>query len=83
MTSEDTSLAALLRMLSIKQSTGMSDAAFTKVAKDYCRTLPQPNTYPSSYAAAKQRMKAIELPHVKYDACLYGCTLYYGEFAQL
>lgn len=79
--SSKTTLGALLEVMSLKERKGMNDSTFTEVV-DLCkRTLPEPNTYPESYAAAKKALKDVGMGYEVFDACVNSCHLYYKEGA--
>src|SRR3954468_17358119 len=41
--------------------------------------LPKGNTCPTSIAEAKKVIFPLDLPHVKYHACINDCMIYRGE----
>jgi hypothetical protein len=74
-------LETIMKLMAVKEKHKTTNAAFD----DYCEvTKPlfpaEGNTYPESFADAKKAVRS-GMGYVKYDACVYGCCLYYKESA--
>ena len=77
---QDTRLQVTLDALEMKSGNKWTDVSFNKNMKFFHERLPEGNTLPTSIEEAKKVVCPLDLPHVKYHACINDCTIYRGEY---
>ena len=60
----------------------MTDACFDEHMEFWSDRLPEGNTLPTSIEEAKKVVCPLDLPHVRYHACINDCIIYRGEDAE-
>ena len=59
-----------------------TDASFDESMEFWHDRLPKGNTCPTSIEEAKKIVCPLDLPHVRYHACINDCIIYRGEDAE-
>jgi len=77
---QDTRLQVTLDALEMKSGNKWTDASFNKNMQFFHERLPEGNTLPTSIEEAKKVVCPLDLPHVKYHACINDCAIYRGEY---
>ena len=77
---QDTRLQVTLDALEMKSENKWTDASFNKNMQFFHERLPEGNTLPTSIEEAKKVVCPLDLPHVKYHACVNDCAIYRGEY---
>src|SRR4051812_45316831 len=77
---QDTRLQVTLDTLEMKAKNRWTDVSFTKNMKFMHDRLPEGNTLPTSIEDAKKVVCPLDLPHIKYHACINDCAIYRGEY---
>ena len=77
---EDTRLNVTLKGLEMKAEHKWTDVSFNANMEFWHDRLPQGNTLPRSIDEAKKIVCPLDLPHVKYHACINDCALYRDEY---
>ncbi|KAM0882622.1 hypothetical protein ACQ4PT_032182 [Festuca glaucescens] len=77
---EDTRLSVMLECLEMKAEHKWTDSSFNDNMKFWHARLPKDNTLPTSIDEAKKIVCPLDLPHVKYHACINDCALYRDEY---
>ena len=77
---EDTRLSVTLECLEMKAEHKWTDSSFSDNMKSWHARLPKDNTLPTSIDEAKKIVCPLDLPHVKYHACINDCALYRDEY---
>ena len=80
---QDTRLQVTLDALEMKAENRWTDVSFTKNLKFMHDRLPEGNTLPTSIEDAKKVMCPLDLPYVKYHACINDCAIYRGEYKDI
>ena len=80
---EDTRLQVTLDALEMKAQSKWTDMSFTRNLKFMHDRLPEGNTLPTSIDEAKKVVCPLDLPHVKYHACINDCVIYRGEYKDI
>jgi hypothetical protein len=78
---EDTRLNVTLKALEMKAEHKWTDASFNANMEFWHDRLPKGNKLPRSIEEAKKTVCPLDLPHVKYHACINDCALYRDEDA--
>ena len=77
-------LGALLVVLTICKIHGVSNACVDELMKALSsQILPQPNTLPASERQATRLLRTLGLGYNIIHACIRGCILYRGDYAEL
>jgi hypothetical protein len=79
---EDTHLSVMLKTLEMKVEHKWTDVSFNANMEFWHDRLPRGNTLPRSIKEAKKIVCPLDLPHVKYHACINDCALYQDEYAE-
>ncbi|KAK1669776.1 hypothetical protein QYE76_057935 [Lolium multiflorum] len=77
---EDTRLSVTLECLEMKAEHKWTDSSFSDNMKSWHARLPKDNTLPTSIDEAKKVVCPLDLPHVKYHACINDCALFRNEY---
>ncbi|KAK1652691.1 hypothetical protein QYE76_070496 [Lolium multiflorum] len=77
---EDTRLSVTLECLEMKAEHKWTDSSFNDNMKSWHARLPKDNTLPTSIDEAKKVVCPLDLPHVKYHACINDCALFRNEY---
>ncbi|KAK1694390.1 hypothetical protein QYE76_011087 [Lolium multiflorum] len=77
---EDTRLSVTLECLEMKAEHKWTDSSFSDNMKSWHARLPKDNTLPRSIDEAKKIICPLDLPHVKYHACINDCALFRDEY---
>ncbi|KAK1665764.1 hypothetical protein QYE76_053923 [Lolium multiflorum] len=77
---EDTRLSVTLECLEMKAEHKWTDNSFSDNMKSWHARLPKDNTLPTSIDEAKKVVCPLDLPHVKYHACINDCALFRNEY---
>ena len=77
---EDTRLSVTLKALEMKAEHKWTDSSFNDNMKFWHARLPKDNTLPTSIEEAKKIVFPLDLPHIKYHACINDCALYRDEY---
>ena len=72
----DSRLKVALSVLEMKSKYKWSDVSVTASLKFWHDLLPDENKCPSSLDEAKKIVCPLDLPHVKYHACINDCYIY-------
>ena len=67
----------------MKAQNRWTDVSFDKNMKFMHDILPEGNTLPSSIEEAKKVVCPLDLPHVKYHACINDCAIYRGDYKDM
>ncbi len=78
---EDTRLSVMLKALEMKAEHKWTDVSFNANMEYWHDRLPKGNTLPTSIEEAKKIVCPLDLPHIKYHACINDCALYRNEYA--
>ena len=78
---EDTRLSVTLKALEMKAEHKWTDVSFNANMEFWHDRLPNGNTLPTSIEEAKKIVCPLDLPHIKYHACINDCALYRNEYA--
>jgi len=76
---EDTRLSITLKALEMKARHKWTDVSFDDNIGFWRDRLPTGNTCPTTVEEAKKIVCPLDLPHVKYHACINDCIIYRGE----
>jgi hypothetical protein len=79
---EDTRLNVTLKALEMKEQHKWTDVSFNDNMEFWQYCLRKGNTLPRSIEEAKKIVSPLDLPHVKYHACINDCALYRDEYAK-
>ena len=79
---QDTRLKTTLAAMEMKVRHKMTDACFDEHMEFWSDRLPEGNTLPTSIEEAKKVVCPLDLPHVRYHACINDCIIYRGEDAE-
>ena len=77
--SKDTHLNVMLKTLQMKTKHGWTDASYDESMAFWHDRLPKGNKCPTSIEEAKKVVCPLDLPHVRYHACINDCIIYRGE----
>ena len=80
---QDTRLQVTLDALEMKSGNKWTDASFNQNMQFFHERLPEGNTLPTSIEDAKKVVCPLDLPHVKYHACINDCAIYRGEYKDI
>jgi len=78
---EETRLSFTLNVLQTKAKHKWSDRSLDEHFEDLQKAFPKGNVCPSSIEEAKKIICPLDLPHVKYHACINDCIIYRNEDA--
>ena len=79
---QDTRLKVTLEAMEMKARHKWTDASFDESMEFWHDRLPKGNTCPTSIEEAKKIVCPLDLPHVRYHACINDCIIYRGEDAE-
>jgi hypothetical protein len=79
----DTRLNVTLKALEMKVQHKWTDVSFDDNLEYWHEKLPEGNTLPRSPEEAKKVVCPLNLPHMKYDACINDCALYRDKYKEL
>src|SRR3954466_11037024 len=79
---EHTRLSVTLKALEMKAKHKWTDVSFNANMEFLHDRLPNGNTLPTSIEEAKKIVCPLDLPHVKYHACINDCIIYRNENAE-
>ncbi|XP_073105181.1 uncharacterized protein [Elaeis guineensis] len=74
-------LSFAVKLLHLKCSNNWSDTSMDKLLKVFKEVLPNGALVPNSFYEAKKLIQDLGLEHIKIDACLNDCVIYWGEHA--
>ncbi|XP_073101409.1 LOW QUALITY PROTEIN: uncharacterized protein [Elaeis guineensis] len=74
-------LSFAVKLLHLKCSNNWSDTSMDKLLKVFKEVLPNGALVPNSFYEAKKLIQDLRLEHIKIDACLNDCVIYWGENA--
>ncbi|XP_073109458.1 uncharacterized protein [Elaeis guineensis] len=74
-------LSFAVKLLHLKYSNNWSDTSMDKLLKVFKEVLPNGALVPNSFYEAKKLIQDLGLEHIKIDACLNDCVIYWGEHA--
>ncbi|XP_073108719.1 uncharacterized protein [Elaeis guineensis] len=74
-------LSFAVKLLHLKCSNNWSDTLMDKLLKVFKEVLPNGALVPNSFYEAKKLIQDLGLEHIKIDACLNDCVIYWGEHA--
>ena len=77
---QDTRLQVMLDALEMKSANKWTDASFNKNMQFMHDRLPAGSTLPVSIEDAKKVVCPLDLPYVKYHACINDSAIYRGEY---
>ena len=76
---EHTRLHVTLKLLNIKEKFKSTDASLNATLEYLHKVLPKGNLLPHSVDEAKKIVCPLDLPHVRYHACINDCIIYRNE----
>ncbi|KAK1644701.1 hypothetical protein QYE76_062506 [Lolium multiflorum] len=76
-------LSVTLECLEMKAEHKWTDSSFSDNMKSWHARLPKDNTLPTSIDEAKKVVFPLDLPHVKYHACINDCALFRNEYKDI
>ena len=79
---EVTRLSFMLQLLKTKAKNKWTDTSLDEHLKYLKDVLPEGNLCPSSVDEAKKIVCPLDLPHVRYHACINDCIIYQKEHAE-
>ena len=71
-----------LKTMQMKTKHGWTDASYDEMMAFWHDRLPKGNKCPTSIEEAKKVVCPLDLPHVRYHACINDCIIYRGEDAE-
>ncbi|XP_073117096.1 uncharacterized protein [Elaeis guineensis] len=74
-------LSFAVKLLHLKCSNNWSDTSMDKLLKVFKEVLPNGALVPNSFYEAKKLIQDLGLEHIKIDACLNDCVIYWREHA--
>nr|XP_017245321.1 PREDICTED: uncharacterized protein LOC108216972 [Daucus carota subsp. sativus] len=74
-----TKMKALVKLYNLKAKYQVSDGCFSELLLLVGSTLPEGNTFPSSFSEAKKSLCALGMEYEKIHVCPNDCLLYRGE----
>ncbi|XP_073098871.1 uncharacterized protein [Elaeis guineensis] len=74
-------LSFAVKLLHLKCSNNWSDTSMDKLLKVFKEVLPNGALVPNSFYEVKKLIQDLGLEHIKIDACLNDCVIYWGEHA--
>ncbi|XP_073109657.1 uncharacterized protein [Elaeis guineensis] len=74
-------LSFAVKLLHLKCSNNWSDTSMDKLLKVFKEVLLNGALVPNSFYEAKKLIQDLGLEHIKIDACLNDCVIYWGEHA--
>ncbi|XP_073112429.1 uncharacterized protein [Elaeis guineensis] len=74
-------LSFAVKLLHLKCSNNWSDTSMDKLLKVFKEVLPNGALVPNSFYEAKKLIQDLRLEHIKIDACLNDCVIYWREHA--
>ncbi|XP_073116140.1 uncharacterized protein [Elaeis guineensis] len=74
-------LSFAVKLLHLKCSNNWSDTSMDKLLKIFKEVLPNGALVPNSFYEAKKLIQDLGLEHIKIDACLNDCVIYWREHA--
>ena len=80
---QDTRLQVTLDALEMKSGNKWTDTSFNENMQFFHERLPKGNTLPTTIEEAKKVVCPLDLPHVKYHACINDCTIYRGKYEDI
>lgn len=80
---KQTKLSFVSQQLNIKSDYNLSEACFNRIMETARSSLPENNSVPKDYYAAKKMLKGLGLGYEKIDACNNNCMLFYKENSSL
>jgi hypothetical protein len=76
-------LSVTLKALEMKAESKWTDVSFNKNMRFWQKRLPKGNTCSTNIEEAKKIVCPLDLPYVKYHACINDCALYRDEYAEI
>ena len=70
----------LVKLMNIKNMRGMSNVCFEEVLELFKETLPNGQTLPKNFHAAKQYIRSVGSGYDTYDASYNDCIIFKGEY---
>ena len=77
---DDTRLSVTLKALEMKADHKWTDTSFNALMQFWHSRLSKDNTLPTSIEEARKVVCPLDLPYVKYHACINDCALYQNEY---